>query len=55
MKRNYEQPQIEVLDIQIEKGFAQSDGVDMDIDRYLRMYVINVPYNLWHRLVWNGR
>ena len=34
MKRNYEQPQIEVLDIQIEKGFAQSDGVDMDIDSW---------------------
>ena len=32
MKRTYEQPQIEVFDIRIEKGFAQTSGVNMGID-----------------------
>lgn len=34
MKKNYEQPKIEVFDIQIEQGFAQSNGsgVNMGIN-----------------------
>lgn len=32
MKRIYETPQIEVLEIEVERGFAQSSGVNMDID-----------------------
>ena len=26
MKKNYETPEIEVIDVRIEKGFAQTDG-----------------------------
>ncbi len=32
MKRIYEEPQIEILCIRVEQGFAQSSGVEMDVN-----------------------
>lgn len=32
MKRIYEEPQIEILLIRVEQGFAQSNGVEMDVN-----------------------
>lgn len=30
MKKNYEVPEIEVIDVKIEKGFAASDGGNVE-------------------------
>ena len=32
MKCIYEEPQIEILCIRVEQGFAQSNGVEMDVN-----------------------
>lgn len=32
MKCIYEEPQIEILYIKVEQGFAQSNGVEMDVN-----------------------